>query len=210
MATSVLSKEAGLKGKLERCEKRKKETRQNKKNNNTNKETLSFCEENSQILVHFQNKLRHCQRHLGPYDTKTATVTGTSKTQQGFFYEENNNSTRAVHFFAVPAQLRCEMSKREWQGDKMYLFSLNQDTSPSFSSNLTSILSSNWVTCFHERRHFRIVRSRLTLCRQPLLRKKPHFGPNPSFLTVFRPVSLHGNSQKRDFQHSGLKFPLTG
>ena len=31
MATSVLSKEAGLKGKLERCEKRKKETRQNKK-----------------------------------------------------------------------------------------------------------------------------------------------------------------------------------
>ena len=50
MATSVLSKEAGLKGKLERCEKRKKETRQNKKNN---KETLSFCEENSQILVHF-------------------------------------------------------------------------------------------------------------------------------------------------------------
>ena len=127
MATSVLSKEAGLKGKLERCEKRKKETRQNKKKNNTNNETLSFCEENSQILVHFQNKLRHCQRHLGPYDTKTATVTGTSKTQQGFFYEENNNSTRAVHFFAVPAQLRCEMSKREWQGDKMYLFSLNQD-----------------------------------------------------------------------------------
>ena len=54
MATSVLSKEAGLKGKLERCEKRKKETRQNKKNNNNNnKETLSFCEENSQILVHF-------------------------------------------------------------------------------------------------------------------------------------------------------------
>ena len=53
MATSVLSKEAGLKGKLERCEKRKKETRQNKKKNNTNKETLSFCEENSRILVHF-------------------------------------------------------------------------------------------------------------------------------------------------------------
>ena len=53
MATNVLSKEAGLKGKLERCEKRKKETRQNKKKNNTNKETLSFCEENSQILVHF-------------------------------------------------------------------------------------------------------------------------------------------------------------
>ena len=203
MATNVLSKEAGLKGKLERCEKRKKETRQNKKKNNTNKETLSFCEENSQILVHFQNKLRHCQRHLGPYDTKTATVTGTSKTQQGFFYEENNNSTRAVHFFAVPAQLRCEMSKREWQGDKMYLFSLNQDTSPSFSSNLTSILSSNWVTCFHERRHFRIVRSRLTLCRQPLWTKS-------FFFNRFSASQHAGNSQKRDFQHSGLKFPLTG
>ena len=35
MATSVLSKEAGLKGKLERCEKRKKETRQNKKKTTT-------------------------------------------------------------------------------------------------------------------------------------------------------------------------------
>ena len=54
MATSVLSKEAGLKGKLERCEKRKKrqETIKNN-NNNNNKQTLSFCEENSQILVHF-------------------------------------------------------------------------------------------------------------------------------------------------------------
>ena len=56
MATSVLSKEAGLKGKLERCEKRKKrqETiKNNNNNNNNNKQTLSFCEENSQILVHF-------------------------------------------------------------------------------------------------------------------------------------------------------------
>ena len=35
MATSVLSKEAGLKGKLERCEKRKKETRQKKKTTTT-------------------------------------------------------------------------------------------------------------------------------------------------------------------------------
>ena len=53
MATSVLSKEAGLKGKLERCEKRKKRQETIKKNNNNNKQTLSFCEENSQILVHF-------------------------------------------------------------------------------------------------------------------------------------------------------------
>ena len=53
MATSVLSKEAGLKGKLERCEKRKKRQETIKNNNNNNKETLSFCEENSQILVHF-------------------------------------------------------------------------------------------------------------------------------------------------------------
>ena len=54
MATNVLSKEAGLKGKLERCEKRKKrqETIKNN-NNNNNKQTLSFCEESSQILVHF-------------------------------------------------------------------------------------------------------------------------------------------------------------
>ena len=52
MATSVLSKEAGLKGKLERCEKRKKR-QETIKNNNNNKQTLSFCEENSQILVHF-------------------------------------------------------------------------------------------------------------------------------------------------------------
>ena len=51
MATNVLSKEAGLKGKLERCEKRKK--RQETIKNNNNKQTLSFCEENSQILVHF-------------------------------------------------------------------------------------------------------------------------------------------------------------
>ena len=53
MATSVLSKEAGLKGKLERCEKRKKRQETIKNNNNNNKQTLSFCEENSQILVHF-------------------------------------------------------------------------------------------------------------------------------------------------------------
>ena len=53
MATSVLSKEAGLKGKLERCEKRKKRPETIKNNNNNNKQTLSFCEENSQILVHF-------------------------------------------------------------------------------------------------------------------------------------------------------------
>ena len=53
MATNVLSKEAGLKGKLERCEKRKKRQETIKNNNNNNKQTLSFCEENSQILVHF-------------------------------------------------------------------------------------------------------------------------------------------------------------
>ena len=42
MATSVLSKEAGLKGKLERCEKRKKETRQNKKKTTTTKKHFLF------------------------------------------------------------------------------------------------------------------------------------------------------------------------
>ena len=52
MATNVLSKEAGLKGKLERCEKRKKRQETIKNNNNNNKQTLSFCKENSQILVH--------------------------------------------------------------------------------------------------------------------------------------------------------------
>ena len=42
MAISVLSKEAGLKGKLERCEKRKKETRQNKKKTTTTKKHFLF------------------------------------------------------------------------------------------------------------------------------------------------------------------------
>ena len=42
MATNVLSKEAGLKGKLERCEKRKKETRQNKKKTTTTKKHFLF------------------------------------------------------------------------------------------------------------------------------------------------------------------------
>ena len=42
MDTSVLSKEAGLKGKLERCEKRKKETRQNKKKTTPTKKHFLF------------------------------------------------------------------------------------------------------------------------------------------------------------------------
>ena len=42
MATSVLSKEAGLKGKLERCEKRKKETRDNKKQQQQQQQTNTF------------------------------------------------------------------------------------------------------------------------------------------------------------------------
>ena len=40
MATNVLSKEAGLKGKLERCEKRKKRQETIKNNNNNNKHFL--------------------------------------------------------------------------------------------------------------------------------------------------------------------------
>ena len=49
----------------------------------------------------------------GPYETTTATATGTSKSKR--FNEQNNNSAPAsrffVHFFAVPAQLRGEMAK---------------------------------------------------------------------------------------------------
>ena len=57
------------------------------------------------------------------------------------FYEQNNNSARVsrfvVHFFAVPAQLRREMTsfyltwERERQGDKIYRLSLNSDAVPS-------------------------------------------------------------------------------
>ena len=58
------------------------------------------------------------------------------------FNERNNNSTRAsrffVHFFAVSAQLRREMTKfylisiweRERQGDKFYHLCLNSGTVP--------------------------------------------------------------------------------
>ena len=51
--------------------------------------------------------------HKGPYETTTATATGTSKSKR--FNEQNNNCAPAsrffVHFFDVPAQLRREMTK---------------------------------------------------------------------------------------------------
>ena len=51
--------------------------------------------------------------HLGPYETTTATATATTKSNK--FSKQNNNSARAsrffVHFFAVSAQLRREMTK---------------------------------------------------------------------------------------------------
>ena len=111
----------------------------------------------------------------------TATATGTSKSIK--FNEQNNNSARAscffVHFFAVSAQLQREILGwlENGNGKVIITFSLLTRTrSPLFSSNLTSLLSSNWVTwCknekgskdaksifqqrFHWRRRFRIVRS---------------------------------------------------
>ena len=48
----------------------------------------------------------------------------------------------------------------------------------------------------------------LSLCRQTNFNKKPHF-PQYFFLNRF-PASQHGNSQKRDFQHSELNFLLIG
>ena len=51
--------------------------------------------------------------HYGPHETTTATATATSKNNR--FSKQNNNSARAsrffVHFFAVSAQLRREMTK---------------------------------------------------------------------------------------------------
>ena len=48
----------------------------------------------------------------GPYETTTATATESSKSNR--FNEQNNKSARAsrffVHFFAVPAQPRREMT----------------------------------------------------------------------------------------------------
>ena len=80
------------------------------------------------------------------------------------FYEQNKNSARAsrffVHFFAVPAQIRRDITKfcqwvdlrtweRERQGDKFHSLSLwTRTRSPLFSSDLTSLLSSNWVTWY--------------------------------------------------------------
>ena len=53
MATSVLSKEAGLKGKLERCEKRKKR-QETIKNNNNNKSNFSpFLEQIAPLSTSF-------------------------------------------------------------------------------------------------------------------------------------------------------------
>ena len=44
-----------------------------------------------------------------------ATVSVAISSPGNGFYEQNNNSARAtclfVHFFSVPAQLRCEMNK---------------------------------------------------------------------------------------------------
>ena len=61
----------------------------------------------------FKNGYEPCSLNLGPYETTTATETGTSKSNR--FNEQNNSSARAsrffVHFFAVPAQLRREMTK---------------------------------------------------------------------------------------------------
>ena len=54
-----------------------------------------------------------CGRQYGPYETTTTTVTATSKSS-GFSWQ-NNNFARAsgffVHFLAVPARLRREMTK---------------------------------------------------------------------------------------------------
>ena len=49
----------------------------------------------------------------GPYETTRAAATGTSKSNG--LTSQNNSSARAlrffVHFFAVPAQMRREMTK---------------------------------------------------------------------------------------------------
>ena len=62
-----------------------------------------------------QRSGRDCtgDRDEGPFETTMATATATSKSNR--FSKENNNSARAsrlfVHFFAVSAQLRREMTK---------------------------------------------------------------------------------------------------
>ena len=75
------------------------------------------------------------------------------------FYEQNWTTLQVhhafyVHFFAIPDQPymydvelpNCKLTwERERQGDKFYsLWTRTQ--SPLFSCNLTSLLSSNWVT----------------------------------------------------------------